>query len=188
MARTNAGRATFFDPRPDEYRSSAPDCGTLGDPAQTGDAVAGKLSEATIEEVQRANDIVEVVSSYLPLKRSGKDYKACCPFHQEKTPSFYVSPSKQIFKCFGCGKGGSVFQFVMARESITFPEAVRMLAERAGVRIEEEQTRGGDADGGIDRSRVFKATAWAARLFERLLADDTVGRPDRKSTRLNSSH
>lgn len=180
MARTNAGRAAFFDPRPDEYRSSAPDCGTLGDPAQTGDAVAGKLSEATIEEVQRANDIVEVVSSYLPLKRSGKDYKACCPFHQEKTPSFYVSPSKQIFKCFGCGKGGSVFQFVMARESITFPEAVRMLAERAGVRIEEEQTRGGDADGGIDRSRVFKATAWAARLFERLLADDTVGRPGRE--------
>jgi len=181
MARTNAGRATFFDPRPDGRRSSALDCGMLGDPAQTGDAVTGKLSEATIEEVQRANDIVEVVSSYLPLKRSGKDYKACCPFHQEKTPSFYVSPSKQIFKCFGCGKGGSVFQFVMARENITFPEAVRMLAERAGVRIEEESSRSrGITDSGIDRSRVFKVTAWAARLFERLLADDTVGRPGRE--------
>ncbi|MBN2582989.1 MAG: DNA primase [Planctomycetes bacterium] len=143
--------------------------------------MAGRLSEATIEEVQRASDIVEVISSYLPLKRSGKDYKACCPFHQEKTPSFYVSPSKQIFKCFGCGKGGSVFQFVMARENIAFPEAVRMLAERAGVRIEEPQERGGNDTGdGVDRTRVFKAVTWAARVFERLLADDSLGRPGRE--------
>ena len=62
-----------------------------------------RWSEAKIEEIQRANDIVEVVSSYLPLKRGGKDFKACCPFHAEKTPSFNVSPAKQIFKCFGCG-------------------------------------------------------------------------------------
>ncbi|NIA22185.1 MAG: DNA primase [Anaerolineaceae bacterium] len=139
-----------------------------------------RLSDAKIEEIQRASEIVEVVSSYMPLKRAGKDYKACCPFHQEKTPSFYVSPSKQIFKCFGCGKGGSVFQFVMARENMTFPEAVRMLAERANVTIEEPQQRPDDPGGGIDRRRVFKAVAWATRTFEKFLADPSTGRPARE--------
>jgi len=147
-----------------------------------GTTLAGRLSQATIEEVQNANDIVEVVSSYIPLKRAGKDYKACCPFHAEKTPSFFVVPAKQIFKCFGCGKGGSVFQFVMARENITFPEAVRMLAERAGVKIEEEQTGSGPAskDEGTDRSRVLKAVAWAVQVFERQLQDETLGAPGRE--------
>jgi len=126
------------------------------------------------------SDIVEVVSSYLPLKRGGKDYKACCPFHQEKTPSFYVSPSKQIFKCFGCGKGGSVFQFVMARENMTFPEAVRMLADRAGITIEEPQQRPDGVVGSIARPRVFKAVAWATRAFEGFLADEATGRPARE--------
>jgi len=139
-----------------------------------------RLSDAKIEEVQRASDIVEVVSSYLPLKRAGKDHKACCPFHQEKTPSFYVSPSKQIFKCFGCGKGGSVFQFVMARENMTFPEAVRLLAERAGITVQEPQQRPDDAGDGIDRPRVFKAVAWATRTFEKFLADQVTGRPARE--------
>jgi len=141
--------------------------------------VAGRLSQGTIEEVQRANDIVEVVSSYVPLKRAGKDYKACCPFHREKTPSFTVSPSKQIFKCFGCGAGGSVFQFVMARESVTFPEAVRLLADRAGIRIEESRERERPADG-TDRPRVLKTVAWAAQVFERFLRDTRLGAPARE--------
>ena len=141
--------------------------------------MAGRLSQAIIEEVQRANDIVEVISSYLPLKRSGKDYKACCPFHAEKTPSFFVSPSKQIFKCFGCGKGGSVFQFVMARENVLFPEAVRLLAERAGIRI-QEAPRSEAAEGGLDRSRVFKAVAWALQTFEKFLHDPEEGRRGRE--------
>jgi len=136
--------------------------------------VAGRLSQATIEEVQRANDIVEVISSYVPLKRAGKDYKACCPFHQEKTPSFYVSPSKQIFKCFGCGAGGSVFQFVMARENVTFPESVRLLADRAGIRMEEGRDRQAPDDG-TDRHRLLKAVAWAAQVFERFLRDGRQG-------------
>jgi DNA primase len=136
------------------------------------------LSDRTIEEVQRASEIVEVVSSYLPLKRAGKDYKACCPFHREKTPSFYVSPAKQIFKCFGCGKGGSVFQFVMARENVTFPEAVRLLADRANIEIEEPQGRV-EAHQGPDRSRVLKTVAWAVQVFERLLKDAEGGRAAR---------
>ena len=140
--------------------------------------MAGRLSQGTLEEVQRANDIVEVVSSYIPLKRAGKDFKACCPFHREKTPSFYVSPSKQIFKCFGCGKGGSVFQFVMARENMTFPEAVRLLADRAGVKVEEVR-RASPAGDGPDRSRVLKTVAWALQVFERLLQDEAGGSPAR---------
>jgi len=138
-----------------------------------------RWSEAKIEEIQRANDIVEVVSSYLPLKRGGKDFKACCPFHAEKTPSFYVSPAKQIFKCYGCGKGGSVYQFVMARENVTFPEAVRMLADRAGVVLEEERREDKNPNE-PDRSRVFKTVAWAMQVFERILADEERGRPGRE--------
>jgi DNA primase len=138
-----------------------------------------RWSEAKIEEIQRANDIVEVVSSYLPLKRGGKDFKACCPFHAEKTPSFNVSPAKQIFKCFGCGKGGSVFQFVMARENVTFPEAVRMLADRAGIVLEEERREEKNPNE-PDRSRVFKTLAWAVQVFERLLAETETGRPGRE--------
>lgn len=137
--------------------------------------MAARLSQGTIEEVQRANDIIEVISSYIPLKRSGKDFKACCPFHREKTPSFFVSPGKQIFKCFGCGKGGSVFQFVMARENVTFPEAVRLLAERAGIRIAESADESRDS-GEPDRSRIFKTVAWATQVFERFLKQSPVGR------------
>ncbi len=138
-----------------------------------------RWSEAKIEEIQRANDIVEVVSSYLPLKRGGKDFKACCPFHAEKTPSFNVSPAKQIFKCFGCGKGGSVFQFVMARENVTFPEAVRMLADRAGIVLEEERREEKNPNE-PDRSRVFKTVAWAMQVFERILAEPAGGRLGRE--------
>ena len=118
--------------------------------------MSGRFTDAILEEVQRANDIVEVISSYVPLKRAGKDFKACCPFHAEKTPSFTVSPSKQFFKCFGCGKGGSVFQFVMNRENISFPEAVEMLAERGGVRLEKVEERRGS--GGSDSEKIGRAS------------------------------
>ena len=139
--------------------------------------MSGRFTDAILEEVQRANDIVEVISSYVPLKRAGKDFKACCPFHAEKTPSFTVSPSKQFFKCFGCGKGGSVFQFVMNRENISFPEAVEMLAERGGVRLEkvEERRGSGGSDSEIARSDIYKTVAWAARQYQGWLADVEVG-------------
>lgn len=141
--------------------------------------MSSRFSDAFLEEVQRANDIVEVISSYLPLKRAGKDFKACCPFHAEKTPSFTVSPSKQFFKCFGCGKGGSVFQFVMSRENITFPEAVEMLAERAGIALENksrQQTGSDDGRGGeIARRDIYKVVAWAAKQYRNWLADAEIG-------------
>ncbi len=94
-----------------------------------------RYEDDIIEEVRRKNDIVEVISSVVRLKKTGSSYVGLCPFHNEKTPSFSVSPSRQFFHCFGCGKGGNVFSFVMQYENISFPEALSVLAERAGVAL-----------------------------------------------------
>ncbi len=97
------------------------------------------ISEETVERVLNSTDIVDLVQSYFPLRKAGMDYTALCPFHNEKTPSFTVSPAKQMFYCFGCGVGGGAARFLMERESIDFPSAIRRLAERAGIPIVEDQ-------------------------------------------------
>ena len=94
------------------------------------------IPSETIEQIAAANDIVEVIGAVLPLKRAGASFVALCPFHKEKTPSFHVNPQRQIFYCFGCHKGGSVFKFVQEYEAIGFVEAVRRLAERASIPLE----------------------------------------------------
>lgn len=99
----------------------------------------GYISEDIIAEISAKSDIVEVINRYVPLKRSGANYLGLCPFHSEKTPSFSVSPSKQIFHCFGCGKGGNVFKFLMEIDNLSFPEAVRELAKQAHVVIPEKK-------------------------------------------------
>src|SRR5205814_6195603 len=104
----------------------------------------GSIPPEIIEQIAAANDVVEVIGAYFPLTRTGANFKALCPFHQEKTPSFIVSPSRQTFHCFGCGAGGSVFRFVMDYEHVDFPSAVRKLAARAGITVVE---KGGTADG-----------------------------------------
>ena len=93
------------------------------------------IPENIIDQVQARSDIVEVISRYIPLAKAGRNFKAPCPFHHEKTPSFIVSPDKQIYHCFGCGAGGNVFSFLMKQENIEFPEAVEMLAEKAGIKL-----------------------------------------------------
>src|SRR6186997_1972601 len=98
----------------------------------------GSIPTENIEQIAAANDIVEVIGSYFPLKRAGSSFKALCPFHQEKTPSFTVSAQRQSFHCFGCGAGGSVFRFVMDYEHLDFPSAVKKLAARAGIPVIEE--------------------------------------------------
>ena len=97
----------------------------------------GRIDEDSIRRVLEATDIVDVVGSYLPLKRAGSRWKACCPFHNEKTPSFIVDQSRQNFKCFGCGEGGSAITFVMKMENLGFADTVRRLAEKAGISIVE---------------------------------------------------
>mgnify|MGYP002577584453 CR=1 FL=1 len=94
-----------------------------------------RYSDAFIDEVRINNDIVDIVSKYIILKRSGRNFSGLCPFHKEKTPSFSVSPDKQIFHCFGCGVGGDVFTFISKIENINYKESIEMLAEKAGIAL-----------------------------------------------------
>ncbi len=99
--------------------------------------MAGRIPEQFIDEVRNSVDIVDVISQYVSLEKKGKDYLGLCPFHQEKTPSFTVNEGKQFFKCFGCGKGGNVFKFLMYQDHLTFPESVRKVAELAHLHMPE---------------------------------------------------
>lgn len=104
--------------------------------------MAGQFSEAVLEQIRAASDIVDVIGAVLPLKRAGANFVALCPFHKEKTPSFNVNPQRQIFHCFGCHKGGDVFRFIQDYENLAFPEAVRRLAERAKIPLEQADDAG----------------------------------------------
>ena len=98
-----------------------------------------RIPETKIEEIQSASDVVSVVSRYVALKKAGKNFKGLCPFHKEKTPSFIVSPEKQIYHCFGCGKGGNVFNFLMSVENISYIESIRRVASDLGITLPEYQ-------------------------------------------------
>ena len=143
----------------------------------------GTIPSETIEQIAAANDIVEVIGSYFPLKRAGANFKALCPFHQEKTPSFMVSPSRQTFHCFGCGAGGSVFRFVMDYEHTDFPSAVRKLAARAGITLVEKRGAGDEERRYEARRTLLKLHADAAEWFHENLIKRDVGEPARKYLR-----
>src|SRR6266496_603071 len=143
----------------------------------------GTIPSETIEQIAAANDIAEVIGSYFPLKRAGANFKALCPFHQEKTPSFTVSPSRQTFHCFGCGAGGSVFRFVMDYEHTDFPSAVHKLAARVGITVVEKR-------GAADKDRQYEARRTllklhtdAAEWFHENLIKREVGDAARKYLR-----
>jgi len=138
-----------------------------------------KIPQETLELIASANDIVEVIGSYFPLKRAGTAYKANCPFHNEKTPSFTVNPQRQIFKCFGCGAGGGVFKFVELYENLSFPEAVKKLADRAGIKIIEEQLSSEDDRRFRMRKRLLALHQEAANWFHRNLLKTQAALPAR---------
>lgn len=136
--------------------------------------MAGMIPERMIDEVRQSTDIVDVVSDYVRLQPSGQRFKALSPFTQEKTPSFIVSPDRQIYKCFSSGKGGNVFTFVMEMEKVTFPEAVEMLAKRAGIdtgKYRTERTRQEEKR----ESAQFDTLRWAARFFHSTLESEAGG-------------
>jgi len=120
------------------------------------------IPEDKVDAILQATDLIDLISRYLPLTRSGSTFKACCPFHEEKTPSFHVWPETQTWRCFGCGRGGSAFQFLMERERLTFPEAVTTLARDAGIELGVSESGGGD--GRVQQVRDL--TEWACRFYE----------------------
>jgi len=132
--------------------------------------VAGIIPDHVLDQVRHANDVVDVIGSYFPLKRAGANFRALCPFHKEKTPSFNVNQTKQIWHCFGCGAGGDVFGFVMKYENLDFVAAVRRLAERAGVRLELEESDGGQSRD--EKDLLFKLHEQVAEHYHRTLMKD----------------
>jgi DNA primase len=136
-----------------------------------------KYEDAVIEDVRSRCDIVEVISGFIPLKRSGKTFKALCPFHQEKTPSFIVNLERQIFHCFGCSQGGDVFAFLMKYENITFPEALQQMAERVHVKLPEKARMQGDSSAA---GKLYEVMEVAAQLYRRNLEEPMAGKPARE--------
>jgi len=136
--------------------------------------MAGLFSSATLEQIRAASDIVEVIGSYLPLKRAGANFVALCPFHKEKSPSFNVNPHRQIFHCFGCHKGGDVFTFVKEFESLDFPEAVRRLADRAKIPLEYEKNAAGQQTRHL-KERMLEIHEQITQRWQNALANEASG-------------
>lgn len=140
--------------------------------------MAGLFSTAVLEQVRAASDIVDVIGSYVPLKRAGANFVALCPFHKEKTPSFNVNPHRQIFRCFGCHKGGDVFSFVQEYEGVDFPEAVRRLAERARIPLEYEQ-QPGEQQARHLKEQLLQIHEQITQRWQNALANEAAGQTAR---------
>ena len=122
------------------------------------------IDDDTIERVRSSNNIVDIVSEYLTLKRTGSNYVGICPFHSEKTPSFTVSDTKQFYHCFGCGEGGDVISFIMKKENLSFPEAVKFLADKAGIPLKEKEFKK-NKELENKKAKLYEINREAARYF-----------------------
>ena len=134
------------------------------------------IDRLTIERIKEAADIVDVVSEFVSLKRSGSNYKGLCPFHNDRTPSFYVSPTRGTCHCFTCGEGGDSVGFLMKHEQLSYPEALRWLANRYGIEIEEKQLSDDERKKQTEREGMFIANNWAAEYYTDILHNDVDGR------------
>ncbi len=123
------------------------------------------ISEELVEEIRSANDIVDVISSYVHLQKKGTDYFGLCPFHNEKTPSFSVSQRKQMYYCFGCGAGGNAITFLMQYENATFQEALETLAGKAGITVPKQELTGRERQQADRRARILEINKAAAKYF-----------------------
>ncbi len=128
-----------------------------------------RITEESVRRIKDSTDIVELINKYVPLKRAGTAWKGCCPFHAEKTPSFSVNPTRQTFKCFGCGVGGDAVKFVMMFENLDYPTALRKLADMTGTAVVEEQENPEMQQMRKQRGRILETNRWAADYFHKLL-------------------
>lgn len=133
------------------------------------------IDHATIERIKDAANIVEVVSEFVTLRKSGSNYKGLCPFHDEKTPSFYVSPARGTCHCFGCGKGGNPVGFIMEHEQMTYPEALRWLARKYHIEIKERELSDNEKREQSERESMFIVNEWAASYFQHIMHDTADG-------------
>lgn len=131
--------------------------------------MSGRIPEDVIDNLRRQADIVEIVSGYVSLKKQGQNYTGLCPFHQEKTPSFVVSPIKQIYHCFGCGKGGNVFTFLIEHDGISFQEAAEKLAVRYGIALPEEERSPAQKRREAETKRLRQINQWAMEIYQAAL-------------------
>lgn len=134
------------------------------------------IDRQTVEKIKDAANIVDVVSEFVTLKKSGANYKGLCPFHNEKTPSFYVSPARGTYHCFGCGKGGNAVTFIMEHEQLTYPEALRWLAKKYHIEIRERELTNEEKEEQSKRESMFIVNEWAENYFEDLLHNHPDGR------------
>ncbi|MFI3265318.1 MAG: DNA primase [Rikenellaceae bacterium] len=133
------------------------------------------IDRDTIDRIYAAANIVEIVGDYVTLKKKGANYQACCPFHNEKTPSFVVSPVKGLYKCFGCGKGGNAITFVMEHESISYPDALKIVAKRYGIEVQERELSSDEIQRNDNRESQFALNSWAYDHFIKTLFDSDEG-------------
>ena len=133
------------------------------------------IDRQTVEKIKDAANIVDVVSEFVTLKKSGANYKGLCPFHNEKTPSFYVSPARGTCHCFGCGKGGNAVTFIMEHEQLTYPEALRWLAKKYHIEIHERELTNEEKEEQSKRESMFIVNEWAEKYFENLLHNHPDG-------------
>ena len=133
------------------------------------------IDRATVDRIIDAANIVDVVSEFVTLRKSGANYKGLCPFHNERTPSFYVSPARNICKCFSCGQGGTPVGFLMAHEQMTYPEALRWLAKKYNIEIQERELSNEEKEAESKRESMFIVNEWAADYFEDLLHNHVDG-------------
>lgn len=133
------------------------------------------IDRETIDKILDATNIVDVVSEFVTLRKSGVNYKGLCPFHDDKTPSFMVSPTKQICKCFSCGEGGTAINFLMKHEQITYPEALRWLAKKYNIEIQEKELTDEERQEQSDRESMFIVNEWAMNYFKDVLNHDPDG-------------
>ncbi|MDR2912170.1 MAG: DNA primase [Alistipes sp.] len=134
------------------------------------------IDKATIDRIYSAADIVEVVGDFVSLRKKGVNYQACCPFHNEKTPSFVVSPTKGLFKCFGCGKGGNAVTFVMEHEGMGYVEALKYVAKKYGIEVAERELTEEESRRNDDRESMMVLNSWSAEWFKSALHDSPEGR------------